>query len=108
MSTSGGGSGTPGAPGKNGKSAYELAVEGGFSGTQAEWLESLKGQDGQVPYIGANGNWFVGDVDTNVAAQENDYSKLVNRPTIGGVPLEGNALDDLVEGISLETIQSML
>lgn len=29
--------------GKNGKSAYEIAVDGGFKGTEAEWLASLKG-----------------------------------------------------------------
>ena len=27
----------------NGKSAYDVAVENGYSGTQAQWLESLKG-----------------------------------------------------------------
>ena len=27
------------------KSAYEIAVENGFTGTESEWLESLKGQD---------------------------------------------------------------
>jgi hypothetical protein len=29
-----------------GKSAYDIAVENGFVGTEAEWLESLKGKDG--------------------------------------------------------------
>lgn len=33
--------------GKDGKSAYEIAVEHGFVGTEAEWLESLKGIDGK-------------------------------------------------------------
>lgn len=27
-----------------GKSAYEIAVENGFEGTEMEWLESLKGE----------------------------------------------------------------
>lgn len=36
--------GTPGAPGENGK-------------------------DGKTPYIGTNGNWWIGDVDTNVPAK---------------------------------------
>ena len=30
---------------QNGKSAYEIALENGFEGTEAEWLESLKGAD---------------------------------------------------------------
>ena len=29
------------------KSAYDIAVENGFEGTEAEWLESLKGEDGK-------------------------------------------------------------
>ena len=33
--------------GTDGKSAYEIAVEHGFVGTEAEWLESLKGIDGK-------------------------------------------------------------
>lgn len=36
----------------SGKSAYEVAVDNGFTGTEAEWLESLKGKDGAN---GANG-----------------------------------------------------
>ena len=59
-----------------GKSAYEVAVENGFSGTETEWLASLKGAtgapgangkdgtDGKTPYVGDNGNWFVGSDDT--------------------------------------------
>ena len=33
-----------------GKSAYEIAVDNGFEGTEAEWLESLKGR-GETPKI---------------------------------------------------------
>lgn len=36
-----GGSGGAGSPGK---SAYEIAVENGFEGTEQEWLESLAGE----------------------------------------------------------------
>lgn len=51
----GGGSGTPGA---DGKSAYEIAIENGFVGTEAEWLESLigpAGADGAPGGPGADG-----------------------------------------------------
>lgn len=34
--------------GNDGKSAYEIAVDNGFIGTETEWLESLKGKDGVV------------------------------------------------------------
>ena len=38
--------GKDGTDGSNGKSAYELACDAGFKGTEAEWLASLKGTDG--------------------------------------------------------------
>lgn len=48
--------GIDGANGSNGKSAYEIAVANGFSGTETEWLESLKGSDGKdAPEIDLSG-----------------------------------------------------
>ena len=44
-----------GANGKDGRSAYEIALENGFVGTVAEWLESLKGRDGIDGKDGADG-----------------------------------------------------
>jgi len=38
---------TPGSPGADGKSAYQIAVANGFSGTESDWLASLKGADGK-------------------------------------------------------------
>lgn len=37
---------TPGPAGHDGKSAYEIAVDNGFTGSQTEWLQSLHGRDG--------------------------------------------------------------
>ena len=48
--------------GEDGKSAYQLAVENGFKGSEKEWLSSL------APHIGENGNWFAGEKDTGIAA----------------------------------------
>ena len=39
----------------NGLSAYEIAVEHGFQGTEEEWLESLRGQDGKDGQDGQDG-----------------------------------------------------
>lgn len=36
-----------GEPGKEGLSAYQVAVRGGYKGTEEEWLYSLKGKDGK-------------------------------------------------------------
>lgn len=47
--------GKDGADGINGKSAFEIAVDNGFVGTEAEWLESLKGKDGAVGPQGKQG-----------------------------------------------------
>ena len=35
--------------GADGKSAYEIAVEHGYFGTETEWLASLKGEPGETP-----------------------------------------------------------
>ena len=51
--------------GVDGKSAYQIAVDNGFLGTEEEWLESL---NGITPHIGENNNWFIGDKDTGVSA----------------------------------------
>ena len=42
-------------PGEDGKSAYELAVEEGYTGTQTEWLASLKGEPGTPGRDGVDG-----------------------------------------------------
>ena len=44
-----------GGSGANGLSAYELAVQNGFRGTLAQWLESLKGKDGADGRDGKDG-----------------------------------------------------
>jgi hypothetical protein len=33
---------TPASPGKDGDSAYDIALKNGFQGTESQWLESLK------------------------------------------------------------------
>ena len=47
--------GDAGADGIDGKSAYQIAVEKGFEGDEAAWLESLKGKDGVDGVIGKDG-----------------------------------------------------
>jgi hypothetical protein len=41
--------------GRDGKSAYEVAVKNGFEGTEIEWLESLKGERGDKGEQGIRG-----------------------------------------------------
>ena len=47
--------GPPGPQGEPGDSAYEIAVENGFTGTEEEWLESLVGPQGPTGATGATG-----------------------------------------------------
>lgn len=49
------GGGGAGGTGKDGASAYEIAVEHGFEGTEEEWLESLKGEKGDKGDTGRAG-----------------------------------------------------
>lgn len=41
--------------GADGKSAYEIAVDNGFVGTETEWLASLKGEKGDKGDTGSPG-----------------------------------------------------
>ncbi|WP_270529526.1 GH25 family lysozyme [Limosilactobacillus vaginalis] len=46
---------TPGKDGKDGKSAYEIACDNGFKGSEAEWLQSLHGKDGSATALSGSG-----------------------------------------------------
>ena len=91
--------------GDDGKSAYELAVENGYSGSEQQWIESLVGKPGDTPYIGGNGNWFVGAVDTGVKASGiTSYNELNDKPTLNGQTIEG---DMFIESIPLNSIDEL-
>lgn len=45
----------PGAQGPAGDSAYQVALNNGFSGTESEWLESLQGEQGERGERGEDG-----------------------------------------------------
>jgi hypothetical protein len=51
----GSGDGKPGPPGKDGESAYQIAKDHGFVGTEDEWLASLVGKEGQPGPAGQRG-----------------------------------------------------
>ena len=62
------------------QSLYQEAVESGFQGTYQDFINGKKGdpgekgapgekgESGDTPYIGANGNWWIGNQDTGVCA----------------------------------------
>ena len=56
---------------------YQLAVADGYTGTYEQWLESIRGKDGQDGHtpeikIGDNGHWFIDGVDTGVNVKGED------------------------------------
>ena len=71
-------SGAKGEQGETGASVYDVWLAEGNTGSEADFLASLKGEKGEdgtngiTPNIGANGNWFIGDMDTNVKAAGKD------------------------------------
>ena len=65
------------------RGVYELYVENMNATNQApltyeQWLSMIRGEDGKdgadgkSPFIGENGNWWIGDVDTGVRAAGRD------------------------------------
>lgn len=65
-----------GVNGKDGLSAYEIAVNNGFVGTVSDWLESLKGADGRDGVDGKNGKDGV-TPDMSEYPKTTDVEKLI-------------------------------
>ena len=63
-----------GPKGDNGKSAYEIAVENGYSGTEEEWLASLIPEIPDIPKAQIQSDWAQAD------SSAVDYIK--NKPTV--------------------------
>jgi len=86
--------GLDGKSGTDGKSAYQSAVDSGFEGSEEEWLESLKGEqgaDGETPTVwmlagalttATGGSVTVSLYKNGVLATEEAY--LVNQVSSGG------------------------
>lgn len=54
-------------------------------------VETVKGDPGDTPYIGANGNWFIGDTDTGVKAKgdKGDTGAAGKNGSDGKTPVRG-------------------
>ena len=92
--------GTDGAAGRdgvNGASAYEIAVQHGYSGTEAAWLESLHGADGAKGDTGASGKDGT-DGFSPVAKVEKSGSVV----TITITDANGTTIATLTEGAAVD------
>ncbi|MBQ9731452.1 MAG: hypothetical protein IJV94_05060 [Bacilli bacterium] len=61
----------------------EQGIQGetGPQGPQGEQgIQGEPGKDGQTPYIGENGNWWIGQEDTGIVAGAQDYKYLIPNP----------------------------
>lgn len=70
---------------KDGKSAYELAVDAGYSGTEEEWLESLKG-------AGGTGTAYEHIQDTEAPVWTIQHNLKNQHPSVVCVDEEGNQI----------------
>lgn len=71
-----------GAPGK---SAYEIAVENGFTGTEQEWLASLKGDKGAKGDTGAAGKTPVRGTDYWTEADKAEMKAYIDQKIAEGL-----------------------
>lgn len=70
-----------GGGGVDGKSAYEIAVDNGFEGTEIEWLAFLKGEKGDTGADGAQGS--KGDTGATGADGKSAYEVAVSNGFTG-------------------------
>lgn len=66
--------------GGDGKSAYDIAVENGFEGTEAEWLESLKGESAYE--LAVAGGYTGSEQDFNKALSNISFFPVLRNATI--------------------------
>lgn len=112
--------GTDGQPGNDGESAYDAAVSNGFSGTEAEWLASLKGSDGFSPTIEVYENTDTSYILTittkdtsfetpNLKGQSgsNGVSSFSGR-TGAVVPMDGDYTAEMVGAATMEQVNAAI
>ena len=77
-----------------GYSAYEVAVQNGFKGTESEWLASLNGRDGGVATVNGVGHDALGNV---LLTAENVPAKKTEQRTLGEVVDEVDKLSKAIK-----------
>lgn len=80
---------TVGVAGQRGKSAYEVAVDNGFTGTEQEWLESLKGRDG---------------VSGTSEAVSMNFPRIKNMLDVRAINADSDSLEDILRAIVKEVV----
>ena len=103
--------GADGANGLDGKSAYTIALENGFVGTEEEWLASIKGEKGDPGTNGADGKsayqiavdgGFEGDETAWLASLKGEKGDKGDPGTIGDTGADGQSAYDLAKANGFE------
>lgn len=106
---------TRGKQGVSGKSAYTIAIENGFEGTEKEWLSSLKGDPftyndftseqlaGLIGPRGATGYTYTPKIDSNGNVSWTNNGNLVNPTTVNIKGPKGDKGDTGLTGEKGET-----
>ena len=90
--SSGGGSGAPGPQGPAGDSAYDVAVENGFVGTEQEWLDSIGGSANIADFVF---NYDAEATDSTVTIHNHDMIIQTTRDTDEDADISLNSADDI-------------
>lgn len=83
---------TVGVAGQRGKSAYEVAVDNGFIGTEQEWLESLKGKDG------------VNSTTGTVEPVSMNFPRIKDMLDVRAINADSDSLEDILRAIVKEIV----
>jgi len=97
--------GTDGADGINGKSAYQVAIDNGFVGTQAEWLESLIGNSAYEDWLasGKTGTFqdFLDEIVEPFRAELNQKANKIQEEWIVPTLINGWVQDDEADAMNI-------
>lgn len=104
------GTGPQGPTGADGKSAYEVAVGNGYSGTEQDWLASLKGADGKDGVGGGSGSKTVAGKNIEVSENQDGTQTVAVSDNVvltenGSVKVGATTVD--AKGVSIEGGASM-
>lgn len=99
------GTGPQGPTGADGRSAYEVAVGNGYSGTEQDWLASLKGADGKDGVGGGSGSKTVAGKNIEVSENQDGTQTVAVADNVvltenGSVKVGATTVD--AKGVSIE------
>ena len=99
---------------------YQLATQDGYTGTYEQWLESIRGKDGQdgangqdghspIVNIGEDGYWYIDNVNTYVKARgengaQGEKGETGEQGPVGPEGPQGKPGEDGQNGISIVSI----